>query len=297
MPALDSLTSNSTRRYLPERIVSLQPSATVTLAGLGLADRIVACTRWCVDVCPEVARTTIVADSWTAQAAEIVAAKPDLVIAAVPYQAEALGEILKAGIPFLGLAPHNLRDVYHDIAAIARMAGAEEAGIKMIANMQARIREVSSRALQAKTKPRIYCEEWGRPMIHSQHWVAELVEAAGGEFLGKPGAQTTADAVRANEPDILAFAWCGAGDRVPLEKIVRQRGWSQMRALSASQAYCIPDEFLNTPAITLLQGLDALAGILHPELFEAEPRVRRIQTDEASPSDRKLESAAEAGCE
>ncbi len=99
--------------YIPRRVVSLQPSATVTLERLGLLDRVVACTKWCAEASAEVARQkhAIVADSWTAKSAEILAARPDLVIASVPYQAEAVGEILKAGIMFLGLAPHSLHDI------------------------------------------------------------------------------------------------------------------------------------------------------------------------------------------
>ena len=83
-------------------MVSLQPSATVTLRDLGLLDRLVACTKYCADVCPEVADGSrlIVSDSWTAQTEQILAARPDLVLAAVPYQLEAAAAILKAGVDF-----------------------------------------------------------------------------------------------------------------------------------------------------------------------------------------------------
>src|SRR4029077_21050339 len=110
----------------PKRIVSLQPSVTSTLDRLGMLDLVVACTKWCVDVCPTLRehRRMIVADSWTANSAEILRAAPDLVIASVPYQLEAVAEIMKAGIPFLGLAPHSLADVYGDIAKLAGILGA-----------------------------------------------------------------------------------------------------------------------------------------------------------------------------
>ena len=76
--------------------------------------------------CPKWQRGTplILADSWTANAAEILQAKPDLVIASVPYQEKAVSEILKAGIRFLGLAPRTLADIYTDIATIAGAIGA-----------------------------------------------------------------------------------------------------------------------------------------------------------------------------
>jgi len=107
--------------FTPQRVVCLQPSATVILAALGRLDRVVACTKYCADVCPEVTRggRAIIADSWTAQSQQIMAARPDLVIAAVPYQEKAVVEILKAGVRFLGLAPKVLADIYTDIATIA----------------------------------------------------------------------------------------------------------------------------------------------------------------------------------
>jgi iron complex transport system substrate-binding protein len=261
---------------LPRRIVSLQPSATVMLKSLGALDRLVACTRYCLDVCPEVAGQAIVADSWTAQSAQILATRPDLVIAYVPYQLEAVGEILKAGIPFLGLAPHSLADIYKDFAMIARVVGEESRGADAIAAMQSEVEVVRRKSASLNKKPRVYCEEWGKPMIHSQKWVAELVEAAGGTFVGTPGAHTDAVEIAAAGPDVIVMAWCGAGDRVPLAKVVEQRDWSRLKAATKRSVYCLPDEFLNTPAPTLIEGLHALAGAIHPEGFPAHPRVKQI---------------------
>ena len=68
-----------------------------------------------------------------------------------------------------------------------------------------------------------------------------------------------------------------AGDRVPLEKIIAERGWQETSAARAGQVYCIPDEYLNTPATPLLLGLKALAWAIHPQAFpHAPPRARRI---------------------
>ena len=262
--------------FLPRRIVSLQPSATVMLRSLGALDRLVACTKYCVDVCPEAAGQAIVADSWTAQSAQILAAEPDLVIASVPYQLEAVGQILKAGIPFLGLAPHSLLDIYKDFAMIARVVGEPERGDDAIKAMQEEIDLVRKKSASLKNRPKVYCEEWGKPMIHSQQWVAELVDAAGGEFLGEPGTHTDAKTISRMEPDVVIMAWCGAGDRVPLARVVEQRGWSDLKSVRSGRVFCLPDEFLNTPAPTLIEGLHALAGAVHPEAFAAHPRVKQI---------------------
>jgi iron complex transport system substrate-binding protein len=98
------------------------------------------------------------------------------------------------------------------------------------------------------------------------------VHAAGGEFVGKPGAQCSAEEVARLDPEVIVAAWCGAGDRVPLAKIAAQRGWSETAAVRNSQVYCISDELLNTPAPTLVSGLRALAGRFIPAAFGSPDR-------------------------
>src|SRR5216684_99551 len=230
--------------HTPQRVVCLQPSATVILAAIGKLERVVACTKYCADVCPEVTTggRAIIADSWTAQSEQIVAARPDLVIAAVPYQEKAVAEILKSGARFLGLAPKTLADIYTDIATIAGVMGAAERGQTVIAEMQREIEVIRAQINQTVNKPRVFCEEWGRPLISSQKWVAELVEAAGGEFIGEPGKQCSPQAVLGQNPDVFIAAWCGAGDRVPLEKIIHDRRWTDTSAARHNRVYCIRDE-------------------------------------------------------
>ncbi len=268
--------ATQTLGHSPQRVASLQPSATVTLRDLGLLNRLVACTKYCVDVCPEVGDGSrlIISDSWSAQAQQILEARPDLVLASVPYQLEAVGEILKAGVRFLGLAPRTLADIYADIAAIAGIMGASFAGADVIANMEEQIDAVRQRTLKV-SKVRVFCEEWGKPIIASQPWVAELVEAAGGEVIGEPGKSISAETIAAAQPEVLIAAWCGAANRVPLEKIVRQRGWQKLPAVKARQVFCINDELLNTPASTLLGGLNAIAWALHPEMFPQPAGIRK----------------------
>jgi iron complex transport system substrate-binding protein len=279
-------------KQLPRRVVSLQPSITVTLRDLGLLDRLAACTKYCVDICPEVRQTgcAIVQDSWSVKAEQILAAKPDLVIASVPYQLESLAEIIKTGVPCLCLSPKSLADVYQDILHIARVVSSEELGVAekraraLVESMQDEIDAVRQKAssaekppLKQEDKPLVYCEEWGKPLILSQGWVAELVEAAGGRFYGEPGKHATEEEVAAADPDVIVAAWCGAGDRVPLEKVIARRGWEQTKAVKNGRVYCINDEFLNTPASTLLQGLHALAAAVHPEMFAMKKGLRRLE--------------------
>jgi iron complex transport system substrate-binding protein len=266
----NSSVDNSSPSSHPRRIACLQPSATVILDSLGELDCVVACTKYCADVVPGLRHSlherVIIADSWTSKSAEILACNPDLVIAAVPYQEASVIEILKAGVRFLGLAPRTLNDIYADIALIAGIVGASDRGAKVISDMREAIADMKSRTA-ALPRRRVFCEEWGKPIIASQPWVAELVQAAGGEILATPGAQCSAERIAQMDPEVIIAAWCGAGDRVPLAKIVSQRGWSNTTAARTSQVYCISDELLNTPAPTLVAGLRALSGAIHPEIF------------------------------
>ncbi|HEY7354624.1 MAG TPA: ABC transporter substrate-binding protein [Terriglobales bacterium] len=265
---------------MPKRIVSLQPSATVTLRDLRQLSSVVACTKYCVDVCPEVKslNIAIVADSWTAQSEQIRQLRPDLVIASVPYQEKAIAEIMKSGARFLGLAPKSLTDIYSDISIIGGIVSAcEEAG-RVIDNMKESIGAVRSQT-RSLPRPRVFCEEWGKPLITSQRWVAELVEAAGGEFIAKPGVQISVSDAEALSPQVIIAAWCGVRDRVPLEKIIRSRGWQNTPAATSSRVYCIDDEYLNTPASTLICGLHALAAAIHPECFPPADGLRCIDIE------------------
>ena len=190
------------------RIACLQPSATVILASVGALDQVVACTKYCAEVVPELdtSKLLVIADSWTAKTSEILAAKPDLVIAAVPYQEAAVAEILKAGLRFLGLAPHTIDDIYTDIAMIAGCAGFGERAEQVIAEMQNAIETVKCNTA-ALPRKRVFCEEWGKPIIASQPWVAELVRAVGGEFLTTPGEQVSPDEIVRLDPEVIIAAW------------------------------------------------------------------------------------------
>lgn len=262
------------------RIASLQPSVSLTLAQLGRLDALCAVTRYCVEVVAELDAMglPVLQDSWSfdrdhASTELLLAARPDLVIASVPYRMESLAAILKAGVPVLALAPKCLADVYHDIVLIGRQVDAVEAAETLVHTMQSVIAHTAER-VRSEPIQTVYCEEWGKPLIASQTWVAELIAAANGEFIGAPGATTDAEEVTAADPDVLLFAWCGAGDRVPLERVIQQRGWEQLRAVRNGRVFCIPDEFLNTPAFNLLEGLACIAAALHPEQFATPPRMR-----------------------
>ncbi|MGH9524837.1 MAG: ABC transporter substrate-binding protein, partial [Terriglobales bacterium] len=213
--------------------------------------------------------------SWTAQAEAIAEVLPDLVLASVPYQSESVIEILKTGVPVLLLAPRSLDDIYKDIAMIAGVMGVPDRAESVIHEMKGALLQVEARTAHLP-RVRVFCEEWGKPIIASQPWVAELIRAAGGIPIGEPGRTIDPEAIRTAEPDVLIASWCGAGNRVPLEKIARDRQWLSTPAALNARFYCINDELLNTPGPSLMGGLRAIAHAIHPDLFPAVPGIRSI---------------------
>jgi iron complex transport system substrate-binding protein len=261
------------------RVAVLQPSVSIVLERLGRLDSIVACTRYCLESVPALQQrqVKVIADSWSASTEEILSVQPNLVLASVPYRLESLAAILKSGCPVLTLAPHSLADVYQDIRMLGSLLGANRQAEIIVDQMLAAIDAIREQAKQSATRPRVYCEEWGKPLIHSQRWVAELVSASGGEFIGDPGSVTSPEIVGEAEPDVLIFAWCGAGDRVPLARVVAKRDWQRLHAVRSGRVYCVPDQLLNTPAPNLMQGARALAGCIHPEIFGEMSGVHRLE--------------------
>ncbi len=268
------------------RIASLQPSISLTLAHLGRLDALCAVTRYCLQAVPELAALNlpVLADAWSfdkdrpgqpGNIDTLLASRPDLVLASVPYRPESLAAILKCGLPVLTLAPKKLEDVFLDILLIGRQVDALPTAEALVQTMRATLAETHVKA-SAKPQRTVYCEEWGNPLIHSQPWVAELAEACGGQFLGVPGKRTTAEEIAALDPDVLFFAWCGAGDRVPLARVIEQRGWQHLRAVRERQVFCIPDQHLNTPSYNLLDGLACLASGIHPEIFGDHPELIQL---------------------
>ena len=260
------------------RIASLQPSVTLTLAALGRLDILCAHTKYCIEAMPSLAelKLPVVADSWSTTTTELDAVRPDLVIASVPYRIESLAAILKAGFPVLALAPHTLEDVVQDTLLIARQVDRVREAEALIDNFRRALNDAKNVTVELNKK-HVYCEEWGKPLIHSQRWIAEMIESCGGTYLGTPGAQTTSERVAEADPDLMIFAWCGAGDRVPLERVVSQRDWRHLRAVRDRKVYCIPDEYLNTPAIpSLMQGLVHLGVAICPERFANAERLISI---------------------
>ena len=262
-----------------ERIVSLAPSATELLLALGAGDRLVAVTKWCKDVCPDLPPLPELDDCWTADAQQVMQHHPDLVIGSVPYSAEITGKLIAAGARFLAMNPVRLADVFLEIEMLGNLLGETEAALSLVAALRFRLEEIRKLSQATGTRPRVWCECWPNPLIASPIWVADLVAIAGGEFVPRPaGRRVEEQEVLSAQPEVIVLAWAATGDRADPAKVIARPGWAALPAVRDARIHVVRDEWLNTPSLILRRGAEALLEILHPEVGMTLSLESRLET-------------------
>ncbi len=212
------------------------------------------------------------------------ALKPDVIVTqtqcevcAVSFKdlEEALADWTGAVPRVVPLAPYALADVWQDIARVADALSVSEKGRELVAGFEARIAAIAGKARALRARPRVACVEWIDPLMAAGNWVPELVELAGGHNLfGAPGAHSPWlewDALRASDPDVILVLPCGFGIpriRAEMPALTRLPGWSSLEAVKRGQVYRLDgNQYFNRSGPRLVESLEILAEILHPETF------------------------------
>lgn len=255
---------NPSRKTALPRIVSLAPSVTSILVGIGARRALVGVSRWCVDVAPEVAGLPLVGDCWKLDVAEVMKLRPGLVIGSVPFRPEVVAKIIEQPVAFLAISPRNLAGIWSDIRLLGRLANRGDAAEKLIRRMERAFKAVARRAARmASKKPRVYAEAWPNPRISSPPWVAELIEIAGGIPVTAAGQKVRDEDVALARPDVIVLAWTAAGDRAKPGRAYGVKAWKDVPAIRDRRVFVVRDELLNTPGPPLMQGVRVLFGVIH----------------------------------
>jgi iron complex transport system substrate-binding protein len=175
----------------------------------------------------------------------------------------------------VALSPSSLADVFGDIERVAAALGAHARGARLIAGLRGRMDAIASVARGLSTRPRVATIEWLSPLMTAGNWMPELIAMAGGEdLLGRAGAHSRWigwDEVCSADPDVLLVFPCGfALERVEREigLITQRPGWSRLRAVAAGRVYLAEfNQFFNRPGPRLVETLEIVAEVLHPEAF------------------------------
>jgi iron complex transport system substrate-binding protein len=303
------------------RIASLVPSATELLFALGVGDSVVAVTHECdhppqAAELPQLTRTVIPPGLSTA--AEIDAAvrkrtergealyeldeptleelAPDLIVTqavcevcAVSFDdVRAVAERLESRPEVISLDPTTLGEVLGDVPRLAAAAGAEEAGARLIAECSERLERVEA-AVAGAPRPCVAALEWLDPVFIGGHWVPQMIELAGGtDPLGRPGEKSRTagwDEVAAVAPDVVVGMPCGYDTERSARELLDHR--ERVRGLDADTVAAVDAAaYFSRPGPRLVDGVELLGHLLHPQLVAApaDGRMRTLDLGSGSPA-------------
>jgi iron complex transport system substrate-binding protein len=287
------------------RIVSLVPHATELLFALGLGDQVVGVTHECdyPDEARDRAQVTrdVLAPGLTP--GEIDAAvrarteagesiyelddelvrelEPDLIVtqalchvcAVAVDEVRALAQTLPGPPRVIALDPTTYGETVGDVRTIAQATNAKDAALDLIART-ARRADVVRLAVRGAPRPRVAALEWLDPAFVAGHWTPQLVEMAGGEdvlgFSGEPSRQVTWEEVAAAQPEVVIVMPCGYDAARAL--VEAEEFGERLRALGADQIVAVnASAYFSRPGPRLIDGLELLAHILHPDRVPQAP--------------------------
>lgn len=190
----------------------------------------------------------------------------------------AVCELLESKPTIVSLAPNALADVWVDIQRVADALDLPERGLQLIQGLQNRMAGIEKKAQTVNARPCVACIEWIEPLMASGNWMPDLVEMAGGINLfgeaGKHSPWMAWDELRRADPDVIAILPCGFHiERTwqELPALTRKPGWSDLKAVREQRVYVLDgNQYFNRPGPRLVESLEILAEILHPEVFHFE---------------------------
>ncbi len=212
-------------------------------------------------------------------------ARPDLIltqelceVCAVSYsQVEAAASMLQCDTRVVSLEPNTLDQILDTIRIVGGLAGKESRAESVVSKLRSRIERVAKTAARAQKKPRVLCMEWIDPVFIGGHWVPEMVDLAGGEdgigIAGQPSFQVDWPRIAEYNPDLIVVMPCGfsAGRALmEMEKTAFPDEWHGLDAVGRGEVYVVDgSSYFNRPGPRVVDGLEILAQIFHPELFPA----------------------------
>ncbi|MHB1014545.1 MAG: ABC transporter substrate-binding protein [Desulfurivibrionaceae bacterium] len=254
-----------------QRIVALAPSITEIIYALGQEKRLVGVTQY--SDYPEAAKNLPRIGSYVRLDLErIVALKPDICFGIREGNPKQQVEKIEAlGIPVYIIDPRNLEGIMEAIKGMGAALGASERAESLTREMSLRIARVSRLASATASRPRVFFQVDAAPIITAgtNTFTHELITLAGGRNLGAgpvPYPRLSWEQALALNPEIVVITSM-AGGHSPESLKAQWRQWQQLPAVRQNRLYVVEAGLFDRPTPRLVEGLEALAGIIHPELY------------------------------
>jgi iron complex transport system substrate-binding protein len=255
----------------PTRVIALAPSITEIIYDLGQEKRLVGVTQY--STYPSEAELLPRVGSYVRLDIEkIVALKPDLCLATKDGNPKHIvDKIVSLGIPVYVINPQNLQQIMDTITRLGSLLHAEQTAAALVSDMEKRIGQVQARVKNMPDRPRVFFQIDAEPLFSAgtDTFIHELIELAG-------GINTTAGEVSypryswediiVLQPEIVLISSM-AGGLAPEYLLNSWRKWNLLSAVKNDQIFVVDAELFDRPTPRLVDGLEVIAAIIHPELF------------------------------
>jgi iron complex transport system substrate-binding protein len=254
---------------IPERIVSTAPTPTEMLFAVGAGDLVVGVDSYS-DYPAEVANITKVGD-YTLSTEVIISLQPDLIISSDLVPISQLELLEDQGIPFVILATRTLDDVLKDLRLVGILTGHVDEANELVDELEDRIEAVTSKTQAVDlVKPRVYLEYYPYWTYGPGSFGDDLIALAGGiniaENTSSEYPMLTSEFVIAQDPEIIVYT-VGYMTTTTADEISSRPGWDVITAVSEGDIHSMDDNLLSRYGPRILDGLENLAALLHPDLF------------------------------
>lgn len=259
----------------PAKIVSLAPSNTEILFALGLGDRLVGVTQSC-NYPEEALQKEKIGDFAQIDIERIVVIDPDLILATDMHKQDVIPALEQLGFTVISLVPHNLDEVMDSIILIGRVTGAEDEASRLVEDMRGRIEAVTDRTagLTEAQRPRVLYVIWHEPLmsVGTDTRIHEMIEKAGGiniAWVAGEGYPTLAleEVISANPQVIIANVDDTEAGDLSLQFILNEPRLGGVDARVLGRVHGIDADLTNRPTPRIVEALEWLASLIHPEIF------------------------------
>lgn len=189
---------------------------------------------------------------------------------------KAVADLTHSSPQIISLQPNVLQDVWNDIERVGNAFDVDS--VKVLENLEARVKicQQKIQGLSLTEIPTVACIEWTNPLMTGANWIPELVNLAGGQSLfgvtGKPSPQLEWETLIVSNPDAIIFMPCGFDlnrTRQEAQLLAERPEWQKLHATQTGRVYITDgNSYFNRPGPRLVDSLEILAEILHPEIFE-----------------------------
>ncbi|MCL2149531.1 MAG: cobalamin-binding protein [Dehalococcoidia bacterium] len=270
---VDDLGRTVTLTQEPQRIISLAPSNTEIIYALGLADKLVGVTNQC-DYPFEAASKEKVGDFNMPDLEKIVSLNPDLVLAEDTHKAEVIPALERLGITCYVPRPYTLEEIISSILAVGRLTGADAKALEIASDMRIRLQYVTDKTgvLHDEGRPSVMYVVWYPPVmsVGVNTPIHDMISFAGGVSIVRDATgwpTLSLEEVVAASPEIIIANVDEYGGDIPLQGILDEPRLGTVRAVAEGRVYGIDASLTNRPVPRIIEGLEWMAALIHPELF------------------------------